>query len=458
MDLINGMESVVASVSGYHGSLRFKLIKLISHTGANYVGTMNKSTTHLVCWRLEGKKYEFARDIGAQIVSHRWFEECLKAGKRIPEGPYAMESGEEAGPISWEVPAAYYQNKQAVDMDNTAVLSDCSNFVSSNGKVKTNKRSSNGWCSSNSNWTCSLLSEERDSNSLKCEKLVKKGKFSDFRSRTKDKNILQTQYNTPELSLSEGLDESKYPSIWYRSRHQTSMHEFIQENNTSKQPKRSRRLVKLVSKSEGNGHLTTNSNLERVQHPEGNKLSEHCEDLSGDASVDISAESKERDQVALNKQKQLVLSCVICWTDFCSMRGVLPCGHRFCYSCIEDWANRLVSGGKSTTCPLCKALFTKITKVEEVDTSDQKIYSQTIPSGSLSTEILVSAVSGNHNFNTLDEEEFCYACHNREPQDLLLSCQTCHSKWVHSYCLDPPQDPWTCVDCLNLRMLYPHFH
>jgi len=56
-----------------------------------------------------------------------------------------------------------------------------------------------------------------------------------------------------------------------------------------------------------------------------------------------------------------VEACCICLGDVepNDLAKIDGCGHRFCFGCIEKWAER------ENTCPLCKARFTKIERVNK---------------------------------------------------------------------------------------------
>ncbi|XP_010262109.1 PREDICTED: uncharacterized protein LOC104600707 [Nelumbo nucifera] len=504
---IRGMGSVVATVSGYHGSERFKLIKLINQTGANYVGTMTRSTTHLVCWKFEGRKYDMARSFGTLIVSHSWFEDCLKEGKRLPERPYIMQCGQKVGPLMWKAPVfagketLFTSKRGKAFKDLTNVCEDTDELVEM------------AWTNSHL-LTQKLLPrlEERKGSSLVTQKSKGQKTSKQYRSGTEDCSF------EPLLSGMVGMQQesSPHPSL-FSKRHKTNVVSAVESTSAAGTTRKSRRLVKknasggivetadlnfekefyLTETSYNINHASNDSNALRNENSlaaqeannkreHGNGELENLEDISELNDMDVSnsldrvrelvlpTQERTSENVCPDIEKNLNeefedvlsgetgelptstdLSCVICWTDFSSTRGVLPCGHRFCYSCIQSWADHMVSRRKVSTCPLCKATFVSITKVDDAASSDQKIYSQTIPYASGATDVFLYPDREMSNFGAQPlVVSVCFKCRFREPEDLLITCHLCQSRCVHSYCLDPPLVPWTCDHCRGLGMLY----
>lgn len=490
VNAIQGMESVIATVSGYHGLERFNLIKLISNSGANFVGAMSRSTTHLVCWKFDGRKYNLAKKFKTLIVNHRWVEDCIKAGKRLSERPYILQSGEEVGPLSLEVPVVT-KKPTPLTKKNHKVLSDQTNALNDSKEPAIGFK-----CGGTSHAfladSC-LLNEDlfpKSSNQSK-KKTVKKT-LKDCLSSIQEPSLFEL------VGLEHGESSPRHST---RSVRQKRICGTSRATTSAEPSHKGRRLVKknimesissdsdhesdqartnIVAPSDfpdfGNISINT-SNLEGNVNNDSDDIEEigvlnlPSEDvpavtkntLQGCADVDekLDAEMKENDDIEemtrLADTKEL-LSCVICWTDFSSTRGVLPCGHRFCYSCIQNWSDHMASRRKVSTCPLCKASFASITKVDDAATSDQKIYSQTIPCPSSTTDIFFLPDQDTYTFGAQTSlAQVCRECHQREPEDLLVKCRVCETRCIHSYCLDPPLFPWTCIDCKDLQMLYHRF-
>ncbi|XP_057961329.1 uncharacterized protein LOC131153199 isoform X2 [Malania oleifera] len=474
-----GMESVVATVSGYHGSERFNLIKLISQTGASYLGAMTRSTTHLVCWKFEGRKFSLASKFKTLIVNHRWVEDCIKAGKRIPEHPYILQSGEEVGPLLLKAPPAA---KRAIVSykRNDKELSGQSYKFDDSSKSLINERCG---AARQSVWIDLCFQKEQEESI---------SHYSTHSARQKRSICRDLQSISAEPShkgrrlvkrnVSEGVLSSAFPD----SEEECFLLGVSNERDNVTTP--SNHSVSVRNGSVPRIQETTSNDAfgecgESIN--EGLESLEEIEDLNHiirsqdsdlhieDAQPAIERASQNRCSDVGNFDQQMEdggqvehitrtttsteLSCVICWTDFSSTRGILPCGHRFCYSCIESWADHMASRRKISTCPLCKASFTSITKVDDVPCSDQKIYSQTIPFDPLKRDVLFPCDVEIPFFGAEPSSApACCECCCREPVDLLISCHLCQFQCIHSYCLDPPLLPWACIHCKDLRTMYQH--
>ncbi|XP_021739533.1 uncharacterized protein LOC110705921 [Chenopodium quinoa] len=504
--MVEGMDTIVVTLSGYYGTERMMLIKLISLAGANYVGRMSPSTTHLICWKFKGKKYEYAKKFGTLVINHQWLEDCIKEGKCIAEFPYTLHSGQEIGFKFQSLPVV----KETTGMlsENTALLNkpnirDCLNDVIDLDPDEIE----------NDDWDDDLLLDENSfpkPGSRKAARQLPKRKLDEeiFRERRSKANTI----HEPLMPRVNGLqceesDYSRQCSFKQRSGADTSNLPYIAESSH-----RSRRLVKKIAKSSVI-EIATNDAEQSRTHADVNELhvasspTNESDDLTTEIEASISrrfetapsvqgsedeinimndlgllsdtslhnddtsnfkggnmeesslgvqnfnGDKLGRDQTTVSAAVEL--SCVICWTEFSSLRGVLPCGHRFCVSCIRNWADHMISNRKEPTCPLCKAGFVNITSLNAAASLDQKIYSQTIPCASLSQDIFfVSEGTASHSDVQVTFPSVCCHCQSRDPEDLLVFCQMCHTNCIHHYCLDPPLFPWTCIGCRDRRLLF----
>ncbi|KAG2384214.1 BRCT domain-containing protein [Vigna angularis] len=405
---VQGMESVVATVSGYHGSERFDLIKLISHAGANYVGTMSKSITHLVCWKFEGKKYDIALKFRIPVVNHQWIEDCIKEGRRVPEDSYTLQSGHEVGRLLLEVPVTVRTSR----LTQKKIVSD---KLHDTGTERQKPNFGSG-ISIAYVLEDSCLMKKHDESTSYSSRLSKKGK----RNICNGKGVItlagpsrkgrRLTRNLDDVVLAPSiLDLSSDDHLFKADRLQTDAKATSSlsgglNNNT------------ILQNSEGpNAGLSTENriidggsdDIEQIKDSVPISTLRNSTLFVEDAlrvpqtSIDLCSSDEEKftdgDQVdnGAGLPTSTEMSCVICFTDFSTTRGILPCGHRFCFPCIQSWVDH-----RST------------------------------------------------------QTGACVICRGREPEDLLENCDICQIQKIHSYCMDPPLRPWTCNHCKELRMLY----
>ncbi|KAJ7942387.1 BRCT domain-containing protein [Quillaja saponaria] len=395
---IQGMESVIITVSGYHGSERFNLIKLISHSGANYVGAMSGSITHLVCWKFEGKKFNLAKKFKTVIVNHRWVEDCINQGKRVPEHSYTLQSGQEVGPLLLEAPLIV---KECASSKNKVLCGNPDGVDSDKQKTEFSFGASG-----NPGWTDSCLVEKNLCPDYgKCAKLPHKSERKLVKKSLKQENLTSSRYTFQMTPLSR-LVRTEEESSSHSSQLMSEKRKISNSNGAATSAEPSRKAKRLVKKNVAMVLEPLIIDLDHDYHING-VHSPHCDIAAPNPSggvrniteiregFDDELYDERRNSAGvyddieeiedwnilsasnnstlciedsptatgktlkgtsssaenLNEIEDLDefdhvtklstspnLSCVICWTAYSSTRGILPCKHRFCYSCIQKWA------------------------------------------------------------------------------------------------------------------------
>ncbi|KAF5749954.1 hypothetical protein HS088_TW03G00281 [Tripterygium wilfordii] len=362
---------------------------------------MSKSITHLVCWKFEGKKYSLAKKFNTIILNHKWVVDCVKEGRRVEEHPYMI--GKEVGLLLVEDQLVA---KLALWTKNETLFSDKSNISSDSEKLNVDINLED-MLMLYGLWNDSLLLKERSR--CNAHLLKEKAIVSDTFGSTA---VVEPAYRGRRLVMknfgrhkSESVlshsDQERYPvGCSNRSTNtDASYNELVDESEFN--------VFEMQGASYGGLNVvksTINNSAKEVEEigdwnrQPALKDSKQC---TGDSTSALKRTSEDYsdfgnlvgdikdEKHAAGSYTATELSCVICWTEFSSTRGILPCGHRFCYPCIQNWADHMSSRREISTCSLCKAIFFSITKVEDAVTSDQNIYSQTIPCASSIMDIFI---------------------------------------------------------------------
>ncbi|EFJ23938.1 hypothetical protein SELMODRAFT_415214 [Selaginella moellendorffii] len=451
---VPGMDSLIVTISGYTGTQRSRVVALINRTGALFLGDLSTSHTHLVCWSFTGKKYHLSKELGIKIVNHQWFEDCLRAGRRLPEEPYTHKSGKEVGPVTYrEVRrAGGYTARE----DVTGPQEPQASCLDQDARSPTPHHQS--------------TTPPRPRERARREPSTRSGKENKrCRPRNHGEKSILTGLDAflLEDEIAESSKRSAPPS---RDRETKRKHEnkYLEGfRDLSRESTSRRKVLQPVTK---NSHTTkrkvevqldayfppkTSPKLQPFQPPL------HIDDASNPRDLGASSagtaprsESPSTRRLSTSSSSSEDVACVICHDENqTNVEGVLACGHQFCFDCIKKWSQH--SGSANTPkCPLCKAPFDFITKREPfislADDDENKRYFETI--------VAIEKKIQRTRANAFPVARSCVVCSGQDAEELLLVCNVCRSRAVHTFCLDPPRVdalyPWECRVCLEQGRRY----
>ena len=89
-------------------SFRAQLQQKIDEQGGKYTGDLTKHVTHLIAFKAEGKKYQYAMQWGKHIVTLQWLQDSLARGMQLDETKYHPTiAPEDQGKGAWNKEARY---------------------------------------------------------------------------------------------------------------------------------------------------------------------------------------------------------------------------------------------------------------------------------------------------------------------------------------------------------------